>query len=451
LLGLFLLAGCRVVEDTARVPGKAVSAIIPGDKHPQVDPSEFQGRLLRYAEGFILRNAKAADEYARRAGTPQARYQALKWEVALGSAAVSIASGPDPIADLLDLISLATLTRAVLQQTSTNSLDAAVFQGWLQTSRALETNAWELAGSVFKPEQQAELRAVLQRWYQANPELRGDFMVRALSLATEVKRLGQERQETGSVFGLIGLDPMAGLDPAVREITRTRLFAERALFTMQQMPLLLRWQTELLGDQLTKQPEIAQTLTNATRLAGSMDRISHAAESVSHTAAALPDQISTERKAIFSALETQEGKLRDLASEVRLTLSAGSQMSTSLNTSITSFDALMKRFGVGEPQTNAPPDTNSPPFNILDYARTAEQIAVMSRELHLLIKDTGATIDSPALHKRIQELDAISKRAQAEARSLLNHAALLGGGLVLLAFLCAILYRRLAPKATGTR
>jgi hypothetical protein len=52
------------------------------------------------------------------------------------------------------------------------------------------------------------------------------------------------------------VDPTAGLDPAVREITSTRLFAERSLFTTQRMPFLLRFQAELLGRQLASQPEV---------------------------------------------------------------------------------------------------------------------------------------------------------------------------------------------------
>jgi len=46
-------------------------------------------------------------------------------------------------------------------------------------------------------------------------------------------------------------------------------------------------------------------------------------------------------------------------------------MSTSLNTTLITFDALMKRCGVGETNNAAPPDTNSPPVsknNMTAYA-----------------------------------------------------------------------------------
>ena len=82
-------------------------------------------------------------------------------------------------------------------------------------------------------------------------------------------------------------------------------------------------------------------------------------ERFAHVAEQLPSQLSTEREAILQALQAQEKNLTPLVNEVRQTLTAGTQMSTSLNTTLTTFDALMKRFGVGEP-LRVEPDTNAP-------------------------------------------------------------------------------------------
>ena len=165
---------------------------------------------------------------------------------------------------------------------------------------------------------------------------------------------------------------------------------------------------------------------------------------MSQTAGQLPDRLTVERKAILDALETQEGRLRELSATVSRTLTAGENMSASLNTTIITFDALMKRFGVGEPETGTAPDTNSPPFNILDYARTAEQITEMTKQLNVAIKELNTTLDSPALEK-------LSKQTTADARGILNHAFLLGAGLVLFTFACALVYRRLSLRGTGLR
>jgi hypothetical protein len=445
------LVGCRFVEKTARMPVEAVTGLLPGTESTQPDLAALQVELQRYADDFIGRTAAALDEYARRVATPDARSEALGWKLVLGSSAIGIASSPNPTANLLDFLGLTTLMRIVLEEHWLKTAHGPAFQPWLDASRTLEANAWKLAEGILKPEQQQELRDAIRQWREENPKVHSTVLARPREFVEVIRGGGGKTQMPGSVFSVVGLDPTAGLDPAVREVTRTRLFAERAMFTAQRMPLLLRWHIELLADQLLHGPEVTTALTNAARLAESADRVSRAAESASQTAAQLPDRITAERKAILAALETQEGRLRDLSVEIERTLAAGENMSASLNTTITAFDALMKRFGVGDPATNAAPDTNSPPFNILDYARTAGQIATMAKELDGLIQNAGSTLDSPALNQRLRELGAIAERAKADAKSVLNHAFLLGAGLVLLTFACALAYRRLTPRGTKAR
>ena len=103
---------------------------------------------------------------------------------------------------------------------------------------------------MLKPEQQAELRQAIEAWRRQNPEPGSVLAARALGFASQVAKANQaETAKPGSVFDLLKVDPLSGLDPATREIAQTRLFAERALFVTQKMPMLLRWQTELLTRQ----------------------------------------------------------------------------------------------------------------------------------------------------------------------------------------------------------
>lgn len=445
------LVGCRFVEKAARMPVESVTGLFTGAESTQPDLALVQVEVQRYADDFIGRTAAALDEYARRVATPDARSEALGWKLSLGASAIGIASSPNPTANLVDFVGLTTLMRIMLEEHWVKTARGPAFQPLLDASRTLEANVWKLAEGILKPAQQQELRDAIRRWREENPNAPDTFLARPGELVVVIRQAREKAQTTGSVFSVVGLDPTAGLDPAVREVTRTRLFAERALFTAQRMPLLLRWQVELQADQLLRGPEVTTALANAARLAEGADRLSRAAESASETAAQLPDRIADERKAVLAALEAQEGRLRDLAVEIARTLAAGERMSASLNTTITAFDALMKRFGVGEPATNAARDTNSPPFNILDYARTAEQIATMAKELDGLLQNAGGTLGSPALNQSLRELGAIAEGAKGDAKSILNHAFLLGAGLVLLTFACALAYRRLTPRGARER
>jgi hypothetical protein len=432
--------GCRVAKETATLPVKAVTAVVPGKKTAPTDPAVLQTEVLRYADDFSSRMGAGIDDYINRVNTPEARDQGLRWKIAQESSALGIATGPNPTANLLDFLALATLTREFLEERAADSVPRDAFDSWLATSRSAETNAWKLAESVLEPEQLAEFRTAIEEWRKSADKSNNMFFERPQKIASLIRETGEKKKEAGSVFSLVGLDPTAGLDPAVREVTRTRLFAERAMFATLRMPFLIRWQTELFTEQLFRQEQLGAAVASA-------DRLSHAADSLSQTAALLPDRIASERKAILDAFDAQEGRLRDLSAEVTRTLGAGEKMSTSLNSTIVSFDALMKRFSVGEPSAS-PPDTNGPAFSILDYAHTADRVAAMAQQLDVLIKDTSGTVDTPALDKKIAQLNALSARARADALSVLNHAFFLAAGLIVLSFVCAFLYRRLAPPAT---
>jgi hypothetical protein len=303
-----LLSGCKVVNETARLPMKAVNAVVPGEK-TALDPAELQIQVTRFADEYAGRTTAALDDYAQRAGTPEAHRQALRWKVAAGTAAVTIASGPNPYANLLDFLAVTSITRTVLEEVLSKTAEGAAFQPWLATSGTLETNAWKLAEGVFTAEQKQELRDAIGFWWLSNPSVRMAFFVRPQEFGALIRQTGQKTERSGSVFSLVGLDPTAGLDPAVREVTRTRLFAERAMFMAQRMPFLLRWQVELMADELLGGTQVAAVLDSAERL--------------SHAAAQLPDRFTAERKAILETLETQDGKLRALSAEVGRTLAVG--------------------------------------------------------------------------------------------------------------------------------
>jgi hypothetical protein len=429
--------GCRVVEKTAQLPVNAVATVVPGMRTTQVDPAALQTEILRYSDSFSSRTSAAVDEYARRANTPEARTQALNWKLSLDTSTLNIATGPNPAANLIDFVAFATLMRASLQEKAPSATPAGALDSWLEASIVLETNAWKLAEATFTTNALSELRVAIERWRTNNPTVGASFFSHPQELALVIHDAEQKEQKPGSVFGLVGLDPMSGLDPAIREVTRTRLFAERAMFTFQRMPPLMRWQVELLSEHVLRQDQVNSALQ-------SIDRLSRSAESMSQTAAALPDRITAERKAILDALAAQEGRLGTLSADLTRTLDAGDKMSASLNTTLITFNALMKRFGVGEPPTG-PPDTNSKPFDITEYGQTADRVAAMAAQMNAVLKEANSSIDSPALDKRIADLDAVADRARGGAKSVLNHAFFLAAGLIVVCFGCALAYRRLAP------
>ena len=437
-LGLLLFAlgtGCRLVRTAVEVPGQTVRAVTPGKKDKNaIDPVDVQQKLLRFADEFSTRMTLGVEKL-RRGTNVLDPAEVLQWKIALATETCSIASGPNAVADLLDMTVFVTVTRAALEEHWQPKVFGDSAQPILEGCRNAETNIWELADKVLELKQQSELRQAIAEWRRQNPQPENVLAARALGIASQVAQANQSKTSTaGSVFDLLNLDPLSGLDPATREIAQTRLFAERALFVTQKMPMLLRWQTELLTVKTVDLPAVRQLVTNSTEIAASVERFARVAEQ-------LPGQVSIEREEILKALQAQERNLTPLVSEVRQTLMAGSQMSTSLNTTLTTFDGLMKRFGVGEPSTNAPPDTNSPPFNILDYGQVADRVGAMAKDVNTLVN---------SLNQSVPQLERLSQKATVDAQKVVDRgfrrglvliAVLLGG-----AVLAGLAYRFCSEK-----
>ena len=312
-----------------------------------------------------------------------------------------------------------------------------------------EKEIWRIADTVLSKEQKEELRQAIATWQKNNQLPESVLAARALGLTAEVaKSKSANPSQSGSVFDLLRIDPLAGLDPATREIAETRLFAERALFIAQHMPTVIRWQAELLSINAMDQPNLNQLVTNTTQVAEAVNRLVDLTQR-------FPDQVSQERKAIVKALESQEAGLTGLATEVHQTVTAGTEMSTSLNTTLITFKSLMQLFGVGDtnqptPNPNAPP---SQPFRILDYAQTATQLEAAAKQMTVLVNKLNETLASTNMAKLSAQVSPVVQEAEVSSRQVVDYAFWKGILLVAIALAAALLYRfvatRLLPNAVN--
>ncbi|HKE00398.1 MAG TPA: hypothetical protein VKE69_05265, partial [Planctomycetota bacterium] len=357
LIGL-ALAGCETARGVINAPVDAFKSVfgIDGDDDKKTDrpnPAALQVDMQRFADDVVVRTSTALDEYVAKAGNPEARRKALRWKAQVANASISIASGPNPIANIVDFQALATFMRGVVEKHAEADGEGDALEPIVATARALEEEAWTLGGGVLGPKQQDELRQAIEEWKAANPEEAETVLARPRELTTVIRRVAAQRPKRSdptSVFGIIGLDPIASLDPAVREVTRTRLFAERALFAIQRMPVLVRLQADVLADETLGKPEVADAVSRAMDTA---ERVGVAAESVSRVAEELPDRVATERKAIFDAFEKNEAPLRELTVEARKTIGAATELSASLKETLGAFDDVAERLGAGREHGSA--------------------------------------------------------------------------------------------------
>ena len=195
-----------------------------------MDPVEVQQTLLRFADTFSTRMTLGVEQL-RRGTNALDPAEALQWKIALATETCSIASGPNAVANLLDMTVFVTVTRTALEEHWQPKVFGESARPMLEHCRNAETNIWQLAATVLQPKHQAELRQAIEVWTRQNPLAENVLAARAVGFASQAAEASKAGAVTpGSVFSLLNVDPLAGMDPAVREIAQTRLFAERALY-----------------------------------------------------------------------------------------------------------------------------------------------------------------------------------------------------------------------------
>jgi hypothetical protein len=313
----------------------------------------------------------------------------------------------------------------------------------LDAHRHLEQASWSLVDGVLAADQAKQVRAAIDRWRAANPTTTSVAQVRFADFsALELRRSEQEQQQSGGLFGLIGLDPLSNLDPAVREIEQTRQLAERTIYYLQRAPGLLDMEVERLVYQLAAMPEAERTLNN-------VDRLSLAAQAMGELSSRAPDIIASERKAIISqltsALHEEQDRLQPLLVSLRDVLNAGTQTSQSVTGTVTALDAFVGRFQPAEPAP-ADPATPKRPFDITEYGATARDLAAAAERVQALLAQ---------LNTSSKDVERVTRAATQEVNGIIDHAfklvLVLIFALGFVAVSCALLYRYCSQRLPSVR
>ena len=399
---------------------------------------ELQLKVMRFADEYTGRVQESVRIFQATAKTPEERLAAQNWRLSQATSAYTIASGPNPVTNALDMVVLATLSRMVMEDNWVNRQYGVRAVGLRDVHRQLEPQAWTLLDGLLNEEQLGQLRTIIETWRAENPTVLAVSYIHFRDFAKSIKQPGGGERSSGNLFALLGLDPLSNLDPAVAELNQTRQLAERTIYYLQRTPNLLDMQVERLTYQLAVMPETRELLLSA-------DRISLAAESAGRLASDLPHVIAGEREAaidqFMAALSAQQSQMSRLVTDLRGALEAGTATSDSLDTTIRSLDALVARFDKpAAASAKAPP---ARPFDIADYTATAHELANAADELQALVVQLDSSSSS---------VERLTASAASDLRLIVDHAFWRSAQLIVIliaAILIAMLiYRLVALRLT---
>jgi hypothetical protein len=369
-----------------------------------------QHRVMRFADEYVGRIAVPIRNLQASTDNAEDRLAAQNWLLSQATAAYIIASGPSPVVNTVDMIVLAILSRMVIDEAWVKARFGERAVPVRDEYGRLQPLALTLAQDVLTPAQLAELQKVIMEWHAQNPHVTAIAYLRfshITSTLTQATPGGASGAPSG-LFGLLGLDPFSGLDPAVREIAQTRELGERTVYYAQRLPNLLDMQVERLTYEFATMPETKRLLANA-------DKVAAAASATGSVVGELPGLIDREREAairqFMEGLTVETAHTRDLVVQLRGALEAGTATSNSLNTAIHSFDQLVA--GFEKPKASGQSQSPSRPFDITEYTAAAAEITRAAHELEGLI--AGIERGTPAL-------DATAGRAATTLQEVIDHA-----------------------------
>jgi len=422
---LALVAGCTMIQQMTPSHRKA-------EERAQAMRT-LQLRVMRYADEYAGRVGEAITNYQRNVERPEDRLAGQNWKLSQSEAVYTIASGPDPLTNALDMVVLATLSRMVIGDLWMKTPAREQARVVLETHQLLEAQAWRLVEGQLTESQTTQLRDVMVKWRKANPDVRWVAYIHFLDFAKSIGSPAPgEEQAPGSLFSILGLDPFTRLDPAVREVTQTRQLAERTIFYFQRAPRLLDMQVERMSYQLASMPE-------AKLLLKDLDRAALVGSASDQLVKELPDLLARERKAILSQLASEldqrSASASALAGELRSTLQAGTETANALHAALDSVDRITARFA------KAAPSEPGRPFDVREYTETLRELTAATRELDALAQ----RVDS-----NLPQINRIAQDTTARVQSVVDRAYRRLLTLIVVAIigtlLAALTYRVVAPR-----
>lgn len=302
LLWLFIagwLAGCHA-DSPAQSAGPR-NALATG---VAIDPLVIQTAAMDFADTYTNTMVDAYDAIQRQSSIPSVRRAALELKLNTARGAYVNAVNPNPIAAMADMVVLVNLQYQASQAPWYQLALGAAADKPRATLKQQDELVWTLAARYFSPAQIEELRSAIATWCQTHPDIGYVAMIRLIDLPQPKPKSGRSLLRTPeSIFSLAFLDPLAGLDPAVREIAVTRATAARMFFYIQRMPDLVRWQGEMLYMDMLAAPELQTVVRNTTTFSDNTTRFTDACQQFADTISRFPYELTLERQRAIEQLD----------------------------------------------------------------------------------------------------------------------------------------------------
>jgi len=395
-----------------------------------MDETTLQSHVMSFADRFASIMISAFGQYDAQKSPKKTRHEVQGLITYSMSNVYIIAGESDPDVALLDIISMVTLGRIIFEEEGPKRFGRNI-QPIIQGFQRAEKDIKGIAARVLTAEQIKNLRIIVLKWRQNNPEVFFFPLVRFSNFAADRRESKLARADDAEgIFETV--------EVATEQAEEMRLLAERGMYLATRMPQLWGlfgelWLTRILDNpdletiladvtqlievssrlattaedlpgQITKEREatIKQAMENVSKERSAA--ITQAMESVAKERSAAITQfiseLSAERKAALNDFFAEEERIGGLLSDLKQTLEAGNEL-------IVSANALMAN--------------QAKPFDIGDYQKTLVELSNSAQELTKLATSVERISNNIGVDQLIPQVVKAMDKAGSEGEELASH------------------------------
>jgi len=395
LTGEWVCAKGEYISDNSDRNPKAAQ----GEKSHRISRMELQKNLMRFAQMFIRDFTLKVYYLESQNASNAVRFVLSSSKLRTVSTLLHIATGPDAVLNLLDMVIFVTLGRMSVEENWKPELLGKNKGRIPEFFRQMEKEIWAIAGKVLIPRYQKELRNLIRRWRKRHPN---QFYVGGVGFDSFADMLGDSDFKDAGKQGFL----LPEINEATRSVDEARNLAERFTFFVKYLPYIVRTTTETSIYDVLDQPETIRLLSDINRLTTAIDGIGL-------TAKQLPDRLGKEREKLMDDLLKSEKKIRVLSGDIREALATGERMATSANKAAISANqaALTVDTLVSRIYDRAEPGS----FDVMEWLDTFRQGSEAAKQAQALVATLDKFLTDHGIEQRVSQLkqgfDALLLRA----------------------------------------
>ncbi len=403
----------------------------------QISKQELREQLNKFREFYKAVLRQVSNELNERVPSTRTEKTTLQMRARMVQGLNAMLDNEDSTVAFIEVWSLCVRFRKYLEEGEGSALFGEAHEVARNGAKRVEAEI-ERIGLIFLKNEvfEATRKNVIE--FAHNNPIKGTFS-NIIVYATEV-----QKDQTNPFLSVLKI-PMTpfraieGVDRTASSINQFSDTAERFSDIVAELPESSRWQLQLLLFDIEETNMVKSFLNSLSQFSESSSRLEKSVEK-------LPEQLRKQLTQFAEDIDSKQANLQQTLQQAEKTSIAVNNTLEKLNQATSSFDAAVKDVTetaqawetaakatgevVQEFNKNKSSQKKASPFNIKDYHDTAVQTSQAANDIKALLAEIEDLMETRRYNP------------------LLNHLFLRAGGLIVLIFVLAILYRIISFRIT---